>query len=93
MSVGRELLAAAAGAGGCDPSSSREGFFLPIPAVWMGLLQLLGQQSVAEGSGGDALKAGSASLCSWWLCWPVTRGTEAAASPRFGPGYRTRRAP
>lgn len=93
MSVGRELLAAVTGAGGCDPSSSRVGFFLPIPAVWMGLLQLLGQQSVAEGSGGDALKAGTASPCSWWLCWPVTRGTEAAASPRFGPGYRTRRAP
>lgn len=47
----------------------------------------------AEGSAGDALKAGSASPCSWWLCWPVTRGTEAAASPRFGPAYRTCRAP
>lgn len=54
--------------------------FLPVSAVRMDLFQLLGQQSVAEGSGGDALKAGSASPCSWWLCWPVTRGTEAAAS-------------
>lgn len=58
-----------------------------------GCVSVLGQQSMAEGSAGDALKAGSASPCSWWLCWPVTRGTEAAASPRFGPGYRTRRAP
>lgn len=36
-------------------------WFLPVPALWMALSQLLGQQSVATGSGGDALKAGSAS--------------------------------
>lgn len=31
--------------------------FLPISAVWMDVFQLLGQQSVAAGSAGDALKA------------------------------------
>jgi len=54
------------------------------------------EKSRPKNSSGDAeqyFKKGSALLCYWGLCWPVTLGTEAAACLCFGRGYRTRRAP
>lgn len=72
MTIDPELLAAVPGDGGRVPAM--------IFARFSPLDGSVSAPGTAEGSAGDAFKAGSASPCSWWLCWPVTRGTEAAAS-------------